>query len=177
MDEEIKRWIAKRKTALVLGILQGKTSLAEASRAYDLTPSEIEGWVEDGRKGIENALKANQQDVREQYERQIKDLHRWFGVARRTVYYRPVKAGPKLQARLVAPVKAMIEENPSFGYRTVAHLLGMNKNTVQRIFQLKGWPSASGRASRHCPRGRRRPTSSGLSTWARRDGCGRRWRW
>ena len=33
----------------------------------------------------------------------------------------------------------MIEENPSFGYRTVAHLLGFNKNTVQRIFPLKGW--------------------------------------
>jgi len=33
----------------------------------------------------------------------------------------------------------MIEENPSFGYRTVAGLLGFNKNTVQRIFQLKGW--------------------------------------
>ncbi|WP_244953603.1 hypothetical protein WCN79_17820 [Xanthomonas axonopodis pv. vasculorum] len=33
----------------------------------------------------------------------------------------------------------MIEAEPSFGYRTVAALLGMNKNTVQRIFQLKGW--------------------------------------
>ena len=33
----------------------------------------------------------------------------------------------------------MIEENPAFGYRTVAHLLDFNKNTVQRIFQLKGW--------------------------------------
>lgn len=33
----------------------------------------------------------------------------------------------------------MIEEEPSFGYRTVAYLLGFNKNTVQRIFQLKGW--------------------------------------
>ena len=33
----------------------------------------------------------------------------------------------------------MIEENPSFGYRTVAYLLDFNKNTVQRIFQLKGW--------------------------------------
>ncbi len=33
----------------------------------------------------------------------------------------------------------MIEENPSFGYRTVAGLLGFNKNTVQLIFQLKGW--------------------------------------
>ncbi|MBP6897032.1 MAG: hypothetical protein KBC94_21660 [Pseudacidovorax sp.] len=33
----------------------------------------------------------------------------------------------------------MIEENPSFGYRTVAHLLGFTKNTAQRIFQLRGW--------------------------------------
>ena len=69
----------------------------------------------------------------------ISKLCRWFEVPRRTVYYRPVKAAPKLQDRLVAPIKAMIEENPSFGYRTVAHLLGFNKNTVQRIFQLKGW--------------------------------------
>ena len=30
-------------------------------------------------------------------------------------------------------------EEPSFGYRTVAWLLGFNKNTVQRIFQIKGW--------------------------------------
>lgn len=81
MEEEIKRWTAKRKTALVLEIIQGKTSVAEASRAYDLTPSEIEGWVEDGRKGMENALKANPQDVREQYERQIKDLQEAYGEA------------------------------------------------------------------------------------------------
>lgn len=33
----------------------------------------------------------------------------------------------------------MIEADPSFGYRTVATLLSMNKNTVQRIFRLKGW--------------------------------------
>ena len=69
----------------------------------------------------------------------ISKLCRWFEVPRRSVYYRPVKAAPTLQEHFVAPIKAMIEENPSFGYRTVAHLLGFNKNTVQRIFQLKGW--------------------------------------
>ena len=37
------------------------------------------------------------------------------------------------------PIKKMIEQEPSFGYRTVAGLLHMNKNTVQRIFQLNGW--------------------------------------
>ena len=33
----------------------------------------------------------------------------------------------------------MILEKPSFGYRMVAGLLGLNKNTVQRIFQISGW--------------------------------------
>lgn len=69
----------------------------------------------------------------------ISKLCRWFGVPRRTVYYRPVKTAAKLQDRFVTPIKQMIEENASFGYRTVAHLLEFNKNTVQRIFQLKGW--------------------------------------
>ena len=51
----------------------------------------------------------------------------------------PARRAPKLQERFVAPIKVLIGEHPSFGYRTVAHLLRMNKNTVQRVFQLKGW--------------------------------------
>lgn len=74
MDDEIKRWTARRKSALILEIIQGKATVAEASRAYDLLPSEIESWVEDGKQGMENALRANPQDVREQYEQQLKDL-------------------------------------------------------------------------------------------------------
>ena len=69
----------------------------------------------------------------------IAKLCRWFGVPRRTVYYKPVKSAPKVDPKFAVPIKAMIEESPSFGYRTVAHLLGFNKNTVQRVFQLMGW--------------------------------------
>lgn len=69
----------------------------------------------------------------------IAKLCTWFGVPRRTVYYKPTKAAPKVDDRFAVPIKAMIEENPSFGYRTVAWLLGFNKNTVQRVFQIKGW--------------------------------------
>ncbi|WP_459615944.1 DUF1153 domain-containing protein [Bordetella sp. 2513F-2] len=72
MEEDIKRWTAKRKSALVLDIIQGKTTVAEASRQYDLSPSEVEQWIDDGKRGMENALRANPQDVREQYERQLK---------------------------------------------------------------------------------------------------------
>lgn len=69
MDDEIKRWTARRKSALVLEIIQGRTTVAEASRAHDLPPSEIEKWVDDGKRSMENALRANPQDVREQYEK------------------------------------------------------------------------------------------------------------
>lgn len=81
MEEEIKRWTARRKSALVLEIIQGKTTVAEASRAFDITPSEIETWVEEGKRGLENALRAKPEDVREQYERQLKDLQEAYGEA------------------------------------------------------------------------------------------------
>ena len=66
-------------------------------------------------------------------------LCRWFGVARRTVYYHQTRQPARVRPELAEPIKQLIEQEPSFGYRTVAALLGMNKNTVQRIFQLKGW--------------------------------------
>ena len=81
MTEEIKRWTAKRKSALVIEILQGKTTVAEVSRQYDLSPSEIESWIDDARKGMENALRANPLDVKEQYEKELKDLQHAYGEA------------------------------------------------------------------------------------------------
>ena len=42
MEEEIKRRTARRKSSPVLDIIQGKTTVAEASRQFDLTPAEIE---------------------------------------------------------------------------------------------------------------------------------------
>ena len=67
MDDSIKRWTAKRKTALVIEIIQGKTTVAEASRSFDLTPSEVEVWV--AKRGMVNSLRANPLDIREQYEK------------------------------------------------------------------------------------------------------------
>ena len=67
------------------------------------------------------------------------------------MYYRPTKAPAKVRPELADPIKALIEQEPSFGYRTVAGLLGMNKNTVQRIFQLRGWQVRK-RAIGHRPR-------------------------
>ena len=74
----------------------------------------------------------------------VAELCAWFGVPRPTVYYQPTKSPPKIDPVFEKPIKAMIEENPSFGYRTVAWLLGFNKNTVQRISASRGGRCANG---------------------------------
>lgn len=81
MEDEIKRWTAKRKAAFVMEIIQGKTTVAEASRSFDLAPSEVEEWVDEAKRGMENALRAKPMEIREQYEKQIKDLQEAYGEA------------------------------------------------------------------------------------------------
>lgn len=60
----------------------------------------------------------------------IAKLCAWFGISRWTVYYKLVKAAPKADPCFSEPIKKMIGEELSFGCRTVAWLLGFNKNTV-----------------------------------------------
>ena len=108
--------------------------------------------------------------LEEGFDVSISKRCRWFGVPRRSFYYRPVNGTPKVKPE--APMKALIEQEPPFGYWTVAWLLDMNKNTVQRIFQVRGWqvrsgPSVPDLVSRRCLRGRwprinaDRPTCAG----------------
>lgn len=81
MEDEIKRWTAKPKSAIVLDIIQGRTTVAEVSRVHDLLPSEIEKSIDEGKRGMENVLRANSQDVKEQYEQQLKELQEAYGEA------------------------------------------------------------------------------------------------
>jgi transposase-like protein len=53
---------------LVLDIIQGKTTVSELSRQFDLPLSEIESWIDQAKAGMENVLKAKPEDIREQYE-------------------------------------------------------------------------------------------------------------
>ena len=46
MEDETKRWTARRKSALVLEIIQGRATVAESARLYDLTPYENKDWVD-----------------------------------------------------------------------------------------------------------------------------------
>lgn len=53
--------------------------MADAIRSYELPTVEIESRLKGGRKEMGNALKANPQDVRQQYRRQLKDLQEACG--------------------------------------------------------------------------------------------------
>jgi transposase-like protein len=54
---EVQRWTAKRRAALVVSLFRGETSLAEAARAHGLTLGELEDWRDKFLQGAENALR------------------------------------------------------------------------------------------------------------------------
>ena len=47
--------------------MQGKTTMAEGSRSFDIAASEIEAWVEDAKRGMENALRTKPLEIMQQY--------------------------------------------------------------------------------------------------------------
>ena len=42
--EEVQRWTAKRRAALVISLLKGETTAAEAARRHGLKLAEVEDW-------------------------------------------------------------------------------------------------------------------------------------
>jgi hypothetical protein len=56
IPEQVQRWAAKRRVALVLSLLQGETSVQEAARQPGLTVAEVEDWRDKFLLGAENAL-------------------------------------------------------------------------------------------------------------------------
>ena len=48
------------------------------------------------------------------FEVPLTKLCRWLGLVRRNVYYKPSRTRPKVNPAFVEPIKALIEEEPSF---------------------------------------------------------------
>ena len=46
LSEEVQRWTAKRRSALIVSIIRGETSVREAARKHGLTVGEVEDWRE-----------------------------------------------------------------------------------------------------------------------------------
>jgi len=78
-SEEVQRWTAKRRATLVLSLLKGETTAAEAARKHGLTVAELEQWRERFLLGAENALRARVKDEEAMREEELKRLQRKVG--------------------------------------------------------------------------------------------------
>lgn len=78
-EKTIKRWTAKRRTALVLEILRGQTTVQEASRQHGLKVSEIQHWRDEFLSAGENALRSKPREEQARKEEEIKRLKQKVG--------------------------------------------------------------------------------------------------
>ena len=79
INDSIPRWTAKRRVALVVSLLKGETSVAEAARKHGLTVAEVEEWRDRFLLGAENALRVRPKDEDALTEEQIKKLKQKIG--------------------------------------------------------------------------------------------------
>jgi hypothetical protein len=92
--DPIERWTAKCLVALVVSILKGETSVAEAARTHGLTVAEVEEWREKFLLGAENALRSRPKDE------QIKKLKQNNGDAVEWQERKASSKGDELASRL-----------------------------------------------------------------------------
>ena len=74
MDDGFKKCTAKRKSFLILNIIHGKATVAEASRGYYLSLSKLEAWVEEGKKGMENTARIKSLEIKKRYGLQLREM-------------------------------------------------------------------------------------------------------
>jgi transposase-like protein len=79
VPENVERWTAKRRVALVVSILKGETSVQEAARRHALTVGEIEDWRDRLMSAAENALRARPKDEEALKDEQIRKLKQKIG--------------------------------------------------------------------------------------------------
>jgi len=77
--EEVQRWTAKRRVALVVSILKGETSVQQAARKHGLTVAEVEDWQERFLLAAENGLRARPKDEEVLKDEHIKKLKQKIG--------------------------------------------------------------------------------------------------
>ena len=78
-EDEVQRWTAKRRAALVTSLIRGETSIQEAARKHGLTVAEIESWKERALAAMENALRSRPKDDEALKDEQIKELKQKVG--------------------------------------------------------------------------------------------------
>ena len=78
-EQEIQRWTAKRKAAVVLEVLRQETTGVDACRKYGIKQSDLEEWTAKFLEGAENGLRTRPRDEESEYEAQVKELQAKVG--------------------------------------------------------------------------------------------------
>lgn len=79
LPEDLQRWTAKRRLALVLSLVKGETTAAEAARKHGLSVAEVEEWKDKFLLGAENALRSKPRDEEALKDEQLKKLKQKVG--------------------------------------------------------------------------------------------------
>jgi transposase-like protein len=78
-SEEVRLWTAKRRAALIISLLKGETTAAEAARRHGLKVAEVEEWRDRFLFGAENALRARPKEDEALREEEVARLKREVG--------------------------------------------------------------------------------------------------
>lgn len=102
--DEVQRWTAKRRAALVMSLLKGETTVAEAARRHGLKVAEVEEWRERFLLGAENALRARPKEDEALREEEVNRLKRKVGeltmdldILREAAKVRPTMPGTSIE--------------------------------------------------------------------------------
>jgi transposase-like protein len=77
--EEVQRWTAKRRAALVLSLLRSETTAAEAARRHGLKVAEVEDWRDRFLLGAEKARRARPKEDEALREEELNRFKRKVG--------------------------------------------------------------------------------------------------
>jgi transposase-like protein len=98
--EEVQLWTAERRAALVISLLKGETTAAEAARRHGLKIAEVEDWRDRFLLGAEKALRARPKEdeaLREEelnrFKRKVGELTIDLGILQMAARLRPTTPG------------------------------------------------------------------------------------
>jgi len=77
--EEVQRWTARRRTAIVLSILKGDMAVEEVARRHGLAASEVDDWKLRLLAAAHNALRSRPRDEDALRDEQIRRLKQKVG--------------------------------------------------------------------------------------------------
>ncbi len=79
VPEDIQRWTARRRMALVLSLLKGEMTEEDGARRHGLSVAEIDDWKERALVAAHNALRSRPRDADAIKDEQIRRLQQKVG--------------------------------------------------------------------------------------------------